>query len=315
MNQQTVVQDFETPVSAPAQEAEFANEWAHHTGILVGGMRQLAWDGIGEMSVGHSLIRRRIWMPFIRLQVGRRAEFDGALDLPASAHRDWSVSPDRIITKSPRLCAMDVLHAYKEQGYCVPQILIGYPEPQTLTEKVWPRAIRDSLPLHSNTRDSQIKHFENFQTDDDAEAKLAAELLEACYISRTHCQEYVRLLKQEFNAEHGLSEPNEALKELFYEIDEPLPEHKTALVASAMGQAIVKGVTPDGRKDDAIVNALNSIAEGLKSTNARLDSLEKPGTGSQEPTTEGVTSNEETPNTQPRLTAQGAPDRRFSNKE
>ncbi len=83
------------------------------------------------------------------------------------------------------------------------------------------------------------------------------------------------MLKTEIDGEKGLKNLNEPLKELFYEINEPLPEHKTALVASAMGKEIV-GAMPqnDGRRDEAMIGALNAIAEGQRTMNSRLERLE-----------------------------------------
>jgi hypothetical protein len=47
------VQDFQNPNPQPVQETEFQDEWTPRTGILVGGMKELQWNGIGEQSVGH----------------------------------------------------------------------------------------------------------------------------------------------------------------------------------------------------------------------------------------------------------------------
>jgi hypothetical protein len=86
--------------------------------------------------------------------------------------------------------------------------------------------------------------------------------------------EYVPALRAEVNDDKGLRNLNEALKELFYELGEPLPEQKTALVAQAMGNEIVRAQKSDGRKDDALIAALNAIAEGQTALTSRLDKLE-----------------------------------------
>jgi len=202
-------------------------------------------------------------MTFTRLRVGRRPDSEEALNMPENAVQlEWSTNPERLGMKSPRSCAGDVLAAFGQQGYCVPPMLIGHPNPQALTEKVWPREVRDELPLFEH-----IRYFESFQSGDEMEARLAEYLLEACYRSRGWIQEYVRTIKQELDAEKGLRGLNEPLKELYAEIGEPLPEEKTALVASAMGKEIVKAGQNDGRKDDAMINVLNKLAD-------RLDRLE-----------------------------------------
>src|SRR5438105_916060 len=125
-----MIQDFQSPV-VNAQEPSFADEHANRVGILVGGMPELQWQGVGEMSVGHHIISRRIWLPFVRLQVGIRNEFDGALDLPENTVQvDWATSDARKKWKSPRACAQDVLNCFKEVGFCVPKVLIGHADPQ-----------------------------------------------------------------------------------------------------------------------------------------------------------------------------------------
>lgn len=296
----TRVRDFQTPEVIPdqAQESQYQDEWSDRYGILVGGVKETPWNGIGENSVGHHLITRRVWMPFTRLRVGRRPEFEGALDMPAnSVQLDWSTNPERLGMKSPRACAGDVLAAFRANGYCVPTVLIGHASPQALCEKVWPREIRDQFRLIDH-----IEYFENFQTDNEEEAKLAEQLLEACYLSRASIQEYVRMVKTEIESKLGLKNLNEPLKELFHEIGEPLPEQKTALVASAMGKEIVEGMASDGRKDDAIVNALNAIAAGQSQLSQRLEKLETPVTSGQGANTESeeATVGSETSNTQPR---------------
>lgn len=255
--------DFQRPEVIPdqAQEAQYEDEWSDRYGILVGGVKETPWNGIGENSVGHHRITRRVWMPFTRLRVGRRPEFEGALDLPVNTVQlDWATNPDRLGMKSPRACAGDVLAAFGSQGYCVPRVLVGHPNPQALCEKVWPREVRDRYRLFEH-----VEYFEGFQSDDTQEATLASQILDACYVSRGYIQEYVRMLKTEIDGEKGLRNLNEPLKELFYEINEPLPEHKTALVAQQMGREIVKGQQSDGRKDDAIVGALNAITQRLES--------------------------------------------------
>jgi hypothetical protein len=146
------------------------------------------------------MITRRVWLPFIRLQVGRRNEFDGALDMPINAIQvDWAKNSERVTAKSPRACATDVLNAFGPQGFCVPKILIGHPDPQGLTERVWPRKIRDKFRLFEH-----IQYFETFKTDDEDEAALASELLAAAYLSRDHTTEYVRMVKTEVEGEKGL---------------------------------------------------------------------------------------------------------------
>lgn len=294
--------DFQSPEVIPdqAQEAQFQNEWATHYGILVGGQQVISWDGIGENAIGHSVITRRVWMQFTRLRVGVRNEFDGALDMPENAVQlDWATNPERLKGKSPRACAGDVLASFRAQGYCVPHVLIGHANPQALCEKVWPREIRDGFRLHEH-----VSYFEGFKTDSSDEASLAASLLEACYLALGHIREYVRMLKTELESKLGLKNLNEPLKELFYEIGEPLPEHKTALVAQEMGKEIVKAGQNDGRKDDAIIGALNAIAAGQTQLASRLEKLEskepepQKGQGS-DVQNEEATANTETSNTQP----------------
>lgn len=290
----TRAQDFRVPEVVPdkQQEAQYQNEWADHYGILVGGVKEIPWNGIGENSVGHHLISRRVWMPFTRLRVGKRPEFEGALDMPAnSVQLDWSTNPERLGMKSPRACAGDVLAAFGSQGYCVPTVLVGHANPQALCDKVWPREVRDEFRLFQH-----VEYFENFQTDKDEEAKLAESLLSACYLARDYIQEYVRTIKTEIESKVGLKNLNEPLKELFYEINEPLPEQKTALVAAEMGKAIVGASQNDGRKDDAIVNVLDKIANRLDRLEARdSEPLKVPGSNTQEEAT-----TLETSNTQPR---------------
>lgn len=263
-------QDFQTPVTS-VDEPQYQNENAVHYGILVGGVKQLQWNGIGENSIGHHLLNRRTWLPFIRLKVGRRNEFDGALDMPLNTVQlNWSDNAARTRWKSPRECAMDFQHAFGAQGSCIPEVLIGHDDPQGLTERVWPKEIREKLRLFEH-----VRYFETFQTNDDEEAKLASALLDACYGCMNSIHEQVRMLKDEMGRKQGLKELNEALKELFYEISEPLPEHKTALVASAMGKEIVSAMPQsDGRKDDAMIDALHSIAEGQRAITNRLEKLE-----------------------------------------
>lgn len=266
------VQDFQRPEVIPdqKQEAQYQDEWSDRYGILVGGVKETPWNGIGENSVGHHLITRRVWMPFTRLRVGRRPEFEGALDLNENAVQlDWSINPERLGMKSPRACAGDVLAAFRAQGYCVPAVLVGHASPQALCEKVWPREIRDEFRLFEH-----IGYFEGFQSDNAEEATLAAQLLEACYACRNYIQEYVRMIKTEIESKLGLKNLNEALKELFHEINEPLPEQKTALVAAEMGRAIVGANQNDGRKDDAMIGALNAIAAGQTQLLSRIEKLE-----------------------------------------
>lgn len=256
------VEDFQRPEVIPdqAQETQYEDEWSDRYGILVGGTKESQWNGIGENSVGHHLITRRVWMPFTRLRVGLRPDSEEAINMPAnSVQMEWSTNPSRLGMKSPRACAGDVLAAFGAQGYCVPAVLVGHLNPQELTEKVWPREIRDKLHLFEH-----IVYFEGFQTNDEKEAKLAEQLLQACYMSRAWIQEYVRTIKNELDGEKGLKGLNDPLKELFREIDEPLPEHKTALVAAEMGKSIVSAQQTDGRKDDAIIGALNAITSRLE---------------------------------------------------
>lgn len=297
----TRAQDFRVPEVVPdqVQEAQYQNEWADHYGIMVGGVKESPWNGIGENAIGHHLITRRVWMPFTRLRVGKRPEFEGALDMPAnSVQLDWSVNPERLGMKSPRQCAGDVLAAFGSQGYCVPGVLVGHAKPQALCDKVWPREVRDEFRLYQH-----IEYFENFQTADEQEAKLAESLLAACYLARDYIQEYVRTIKTEIESKVGLKNLNEPLKELFHEINEPLPEQKTALVAAEMGRAIVGANQNDGRKDDAMIGALNAIAAGQTQLAGRLDRLEARDSEPQA-VQSGNTQEEatvtETSNTQPR---------------
>lgn len=293
---QTQIRDFQSPAVSP-QENEYQDEQSTHYGILVGGAPRIDWNGTGESSVGHHVFERRTWKTFSRLRVGRRPEFDGALDLPENTvQTDWAISADRLAWKSPRACAGDVLASFREQGFCVPKVLIGHVNPESLTEKVWPRAHREKLRLYQH-----IEYFESFVVDGEEEAQLAEQLLDACYLSRNWISETVRTLKTEVEGPKGLKNLNEVTKEYFYEINEPLPEHKTALVASAMGKEIVEATRGDGRRDDAMINALNGIAEGQRALASRLDKLEttEPRKVQSEDTQEGA-SDEQTPNTQPR---------------
>lgn len=269
----TPIRDFQVPevIVNNAQEAQYVNEWADHYGILVGGVKSIPWDGIGENAIGHSAITRRVWMPFTRLRVGVRNEFDGALDQPENTvTEEWSKNPERLKVKSPRACAGDVLASFRPQGYCVPLVLIGHSDPKALCDKVWPRETRDNLRLFQ-----QISYFENFQTADETEAKLASQILEACYTCLGYVQEYVRTIKEEIEGKRGIKNLNEPLKELFYEINEPLPEQKTALVAAEMGRSIVEANQTDGRKDNAIVDALTAVASTVNKLSDRLDRMEQ----------------------------------------
>jgi hypothetical protein len=261
MSQQ--VQDFQRPEVFNDKRREELDLDSDRYGILVGGMKQIYWDGIGENSVGHHIINRRIWVPFTRLRVGIRPEYDGALSLPENVVQvNWGDAPERLKWKTPHACAMDVLATYKEKGFCVPNVLVGHPDPASLTERVWPREVRDQFRLID-----QIPYFENFSTNDGQEGSLVSELLESCYLCRNWLMEYVPALREEVNDDKGLKNLNSALKELFFEMGEPLPEQKTALVAQAMGNEIVKAQKGDGRKDDAMINVLDKIA-------ARLEKLE-----------------------------------------
>src|SRR5882724_6878157 len=166
--------DFQTPVTS-IDEPQYQNENAVHYGILVGGMKEIQWNGIGENSIGHHVLARRTWLPFIRLKVGRRNEFDGALDMPVNTVQlNWSDNAARTRWKSPRECAMDFQHSFGAQGSCVPEVLIGHDDPQGLTERVWPKEIREKLRLFEH-----VRYFETFQTDNEQEASLAAALWEA----------------------------------------------------------------------------------------------------------------------------------------
>lgn len=290
----TRTQDFQRPEVVPnqTQESDYQDEWANRFGILVGGVKETPWNGIGENSVGHHRIVRREWVVFTRLRVGRRPEFEGALDFPENAVQlDWSTNPERLGMKSPRACAGDVLAAFGAQGYCVPKVLVGHANPEAVCEKVWPREARDGFRLIDH-----IEYFEGFQSGDETEVRLAEELLAKCYECRGYVQEYVRTIKTEVESKFGLKNLNEPLKQLFEEIGEPLPEQKTALVAQAMGREIVKGQGhDDGRKDDAIIGALNAITTRLE----RIESGTPLVTGPQGADNEGTTDTE-IPNTQPR---------------
>lgn len=297
---QTQIQDFQTPVVMPEQALDAQNEWSPRYGILVGGFPQLNWDGVGEMSVGHSRINRRVWMPFVRLRVGRRPDYPGALEMSELAVQvNWADQPDRLTWKSPRDCAQDVIGAYKEYGYCVPEVLIGHSDPQGLCDEVWPREVRDSMRLWQH-----IDYLQGLEVGGDA-ATLKDELLGAMYQCRGWAQEYIRTLRQEMEKEKGLKTLNGPLMELFYETNEPLPEKRAAMVAQEVGKEIVKA-QGDGRKDDAIIGALNAITN-------RLERLEaKPVTEPNSSTVEEA----EASNTQTGITKTGQPDRRYkTNKE
>jgi hypothetical protein len=184
-------------------------------------------------------------------------------------------------------------------GFCVPEVLIAHPDPQGLCDQVWPREIRDKYRLWQ-----QIQYFENLELDGDA-LTLKDELLTAAYQCRGWAQEYIRTLRQEMEKEKGLRTLNGPLMELFYEVNEPLPEKRAAMVAQEVGKEIVKA-QGDGRKDDAVINALNAVVN-------RLEKLEaKPVTESKDSTVEEA----KTSNTQTGLTKTGQPDRRYkTNKE
>src|SRR6266536_1142344 len=188
------VQDFTAPAAQPeGNQDAFRNEWADRFGILVGGFRQHQWNLIGDQSIGHYIIERRVWMTFRRLRVGRRPDFDRALDLPENAiQKNWSEQSERLTYKSPRECALDVINAFGEQGFCVPQVLIGHSDPERLCEKVWPRELRNSRRLFEH-----IQYFEGFQTDNKDEAGLASELLTAAYNSRGFAEQYIANLRRE----------------------------------------------------------------------------------------------------------------------
>ncbi len=231
--------------------AAFTDENAVHYGVLMGGPKEIKWNGIGSFSISHQSIPRRALAEFTQMLVGRRNDTEDALnDDSARLHQDWDKNPARIVSKSPRAQVNEVYQTFGYRGWCIPESLIGMPYTQAsvLFEKVMPASVA-AKPLND-----VIAHLSQAFETDSPEARLRDELLNSAFTAKEWLSAYVRAVGEE--RERGLKSGVGKVKldpvdeEYYRELGTPLPEEVPALATLSMGKEIAIALGDKGRHND-----------------------------------------------------------------
>lgn len=240
------------------QPEAFAHENAVRYGILMGGPKEILCNGIGEYSVGHdNAMPRRTLIEFIGINVGRKNESEEALtnDSP-HLHKDWHKNPSRVVYKSPLKCAIDVSRPYKDNGFVVPDSLVGhaYEEAVEVFDSVLPREVAE-LPLTD-----VVRHLSSLRPASPAAEQLRDEMLAGAYTAQNWIGKQVRDLKSELGRASkggpGIRALDDIQGEYFRELKEPLPEEIPALATLAMGKELGKQFAAGGNRTDLLLEQL-----------------------------------------------------------
>jgi hypothetical protein len=278
------------PLSAiPTPEADpfarrTADEVTPRNCVYVGGPARLDLSGlIGEAYVQHSEVQRRRLTLFTEHPVGMRDESPEAEQAYLSAGPEADpVRKAKVRMKSPKEDAYQIFKTYGEEGFVVCESLLGLVEvtqgqdgrkfyDNSRAEAVYAAVVpAEFMPGGEGT----LKEFNRFlaagaAAQFTAEAGLPAdlaprrdrlrqELRAAAAKSLALWSKHVRSLKGEWdryrtNGE-GKADFNDAERELFREVGEPLPEERVAQANKAVVQTVVDAT--GGGSSDALIKYL-----------------------------------------------------------
>lgn len=243
-------------VQAPVETPESAN--APHYGILMGGEQNMIVEGYGQAFCGFNSIPRRTLAEFVRMQVGRGVESPEALEDENFAH-EWHKNPNRIVWKSPRASATDVISVHGSKGFIVPRTLIGksFEEATELFNKVMPQ---------SGSLVAVIRGLSSTSYEGEMES-LRVELLEGANTAFSYMHQYITASKNEISnasksgmGKKGFSQLDE---DYFRELEQPLPEEVPAIATLAMGKEIAASLN-ESKSSSATDDILKALLEQNK---------------------------------------------------
>lgn len=290
------------PISAvPTPEADpfsrrTQDETTPRNCVYVGGPARLDLSNlIGEAYVQHAAVERRRLYVFTEHPVGMRDESPEAEQAYLSAGPDSEpVRKAKVRMKSPKEDAYQIFKTYGEEGFTVCESLLGLvrvtetPDGRksydnSKAEAVYAAVVpAEFMPGGSGT----LKEFSRFLNSTSAERftieaalsdelaarapRLRSELAAAAAKSLALWQKHVRSLKGEWDRYRtngqGKADFNEAERELFREVGEPLPEERQANANRKVVETVIEAT---GGQSDA--RMLYDILEGERAERRTAD--------------------------------------------
>lgn len=266
-----------------------ADEVTPRNCVYIGGPVRLDLANlIGESYVQHSEIHRRRLTLFTEHPVGMRDESPEAEQAYLSAGPEGDpVRKAKVRMKSPKEDAYQIFKTYGEEGFVVCESLLGLVKVRELADgrKAYDNSQAEAVyaavvPLEFQPGgDGTLKEFNRFLNTGAAQFtaeanlsedltpradRLRQELRAAAAKSLALWSKHVRSLKGEWDRYRtngaGKADFNDAERELFREVGEPLPEERVAQANKAVVQTVVDA-TAGGGSNDALMLMLREERE------------------------------------------------------
>jgi hypothetical protein len=240
---------------------------------------------IGEAYVQHAEIHRRRLTLFTEHPVGMRDESPEAEQAYLSAGPELEpVRKSKVRMKSPKEDAYQIFKTFGEEGFTVCESLLGLVEVKeapdgrkfynnSKAEKVYQAVIPAEYMLGGTGTLKGLNRFLSTSASADFTAqsglsedllpradRLRSELRASAAKSLALWQKHVRSLKGEWdryrtNGE-GKADFNDAERELFREVGEPLPEERQANANKAVVETVIEATGQNGGTTDTLITLL-----------------------------------------------------------